>query len=58
MRSSEAYWHVGAVGDEVRQVLEQARGFVAEGDGHNALAILKPITETYVADWMELDDSE
>ena len=58
MRSSEAYWHVGAVVDEVRQVLEQAKGFVAAGDGHNALAILEAITEAYVADWVELDDSD
>jgi uncharacterized Zn finger protein len=54
MRSSEAYWHVGAVVNEVRQVLEQAQGFVAAGDGHNALAILEAITEAYVADWAAL----
>jgi uncharacterized Zn finger protein len=58
MRSSEAYWHVGAVVNEVRQVLEQAQGFVAVGDGRNALAILEAITEAYVADWAELDDSD
>ena len=58
MRPSEAYWHVGGVVDEVRQVLEQAQGFVAAGDGRNALAILEAITETYVADWVELDDSD
>jgi uncharacterized Zn finger protein len=58
MRSSEAYWHVGAVVNEVRQVLEQAQGFVAAGDGRNALAILEAITEAYVADWAELDDSD
>jgi uncharacterized Zn finger protein len=58
MRSSEAYWHVGAVVNEVRQVLEQAQGFVAAGDGRNALAILEAITEAYVADWVELDDSD
>ena len=28
------------------------------GDGHNALAILEAITEAYVADWVELDDSD
>ena len=58
MRSSEGYWHVGAVVNEVRQVLEQAQGFVAAGDGHSALAILEAITEAYVADWAELDDSD
>jgi hypothetical protein len=48
---------VGAVVDEVLQVLEQAQGFVAAGDGGNALVILEAIPEAYVADWMELDDS-
>ena len=42
MRSSEAYWHVGAVVNEVRQVLEQAQGFVAAGDGHNTLLSWRP----------------
>jgi len=58
MRSSEAYWHVGAVVNEVRQVLEQAQGFVAAGESRNALAILEAITEAYVTDWVELDDSD
>ncbi len=58
MRRSEAYWHVGAVVEQVRQVLEQAKGFIADGDGRNALAILEAITETYVAEWVELDDSD
>jgi uncharacterized Zn finger protein len=58
MRASEAYWHVGAVVNEVRQVLEQAKSFVAAGDGRSALAILEAITEAYVDDWIELDDSD
>jgi uncharacterized Zn finger protein len=58
LRSSEAYWQVSGVVDEVRQVLEQAKGFVVEGDGRNALVILQAITETYIADWVELDDSD
>jgi uncharacterized Zn finger protein len=35
MRRSDAYWHVGRVVDQVRQVLEQAKGFVAAGDGRH-----------------------
>jgi uncharacterized Zn finger protein len=58
MRRSEAYWHVSAVVDEVRQVLEQTKGFVAAGDGRNALAILEAVTEAYITDWVELDDSD
>jgi uncharacterized Zn finger protein len=58
MRRSDAYWHVGAVVDQVRQVLVQAKGFVAAGDGRHALAILDAITEAYVSDWVALDDSD
>jgi probable F420-dependent oxidoreductase len=42
----------------VRQVLTQVNGFVAAGEGRNALAILEAITERYVADWVELDDPD
>jgi uncharacterized Zn finger protein len=58
MRRSDAYWHVGAVVDQVRQVLAQVKGFVAAGDGRHALAILDAITEAYVSDWVALDDSD
>jgi uncharacterized Zn finger protein len=58
MRSSEAYWHIGSVVDEVRQVLDQAWDFVEAGDGHNALTILEAITGAYIADWTILDDSD
>jgi uncharacterized Zn finger protein len=58
MRRSEAYWHVGDVVGEVRQVLDQAQDFVEAGDGRNALAILDAITEEYLADWLNLDDSD
>jgi uncharacterized Zn finger protein len=58
MRDSEAYWHVGEVVDEVRQVLDQAWAFVEAGDGRNALAVLEALTEEYVAEWTMLDDSD
>jgi uncharacterized Zn finger protein len=58
MRASEAYWHVGGVADEVRQVAEQARPFLEVGDGRGALAILDAVTDEYVAGWSELDDSD
>jgi uncharacterized Zn finger protein len=58
MRASDAYWQVEAVVDEVRQVLDQVKNFIVEGDGRNALAILEAITATYVGDWVELDDSD
>lgn len=58
MRRSEAYWHVGGVVGEVRGVLDQARAFTAAGAGRDALAILEAITEEYLAEWEELDDSD
>lgn len=58
MRRSEAYWHVGGVVDDLRQVLAQVRAFLDAGDGHNALAILEAITDEYVEEWEILDDSD
>ena len=48
MSGSEAYWAVGGVVGEVRQVLEQAWAFIRAGDGRSALSILDAITEEYM----------
>lgn len=58
MRASEAYWHVSGVVDEIRNLAEQARPFIEAGDGRNALVILEAVTEAYVAEWFNLDDSD
>jgi uncharacterized Zn finger protein len=58
MRASEAYWHVSAVVNEVRQLLEQGWTLIQADDSRNALALLDAITETYVSDWTDLDDSD
>ena len=58
LRASEAYWHVGSVVNEVRQVLQPAQDFLKAGDGHNALVILEAVTEEYLAEWTTLDDSD
>jgi uncharacterized Zn finger protein len=58
LRGSEAYWQVGGVVDEVRQLAEQARPFIEAGDGRNALAVLQAVTEAYLGSWTELDDSD
>ena len=58
MRSSEAYWHVGSVVDQVRQLLDQVQGFIEAGDGRNALLLLEAITDEYVEGWLYLDDSD
>jgi uncharacterized Zn finger protein len=58
MRPSEAYWHVGSVVNEVRQLLDQVQGFIEAGDGRNALLLLEAITDEYVEGWTCLDDSD
>lgn len=58
MRSSEAYWHVSSVVDQVRRLLDGTRDFIEAGDGRNALLLLEAITEEYVAGWLCLDDSD
>jgi uncharacterized Zn finger protein len=58
MRSSEAYWYVGAVANEVRQLLEQGWTLIQADDGRSALSLLEAITEAYIADWTNLDDSD
>jgi len=58
MRRSEAYWHVGAVANEVRRLLEQGWTLLQEDDGRSALTLLEAITGAYIADWTNLDDSD
>ncbi|MGD2179071.1 MAG: SWIM zinc finger family protein [Anaerolineae bacterium] len=58
MRPSEAYWHVGSVVDQMRQLLTQVQDFAEAGDGRNALLLLEAITDEYVEDWLYLDDSD
>src|SRR5260221_7245529 len=41
MRSSEAYWHVGAVGNGVRQLVEQAWSLIKADDGRNAQRVVE-----------------
>jgi uncharacterized Zn finger protein len=58
MRSSEAYWQIGAVVDDVRRIVDQAWTLIQEDDGRNALTVLEAVTEEYLADWENLDDSD
>jgi uncharacterized Zn finger protein len=58
MRSSEAYWHVSAVVNEVRRLLEQGWTLIQADDCRSALALLDAITDAYVSDWTNLDDSD
>ncbi len=56
MRSSEAYWHVGAVVNEIGQLVEQAWALIKADDGRQALTVLEAITEEYMGEWEDLDD--
>jgi uncharacterized Zn finger protein len=58
MRASEAYWYTGGMVDGVREVLQEARAFLEAGDGRSAIAVLEPLTDEYVDDWTDFDDSE
>ena len=58
MRSSEGYWHVGAVVNEIGQLVEQAWALIKADDSRQALTVLEAITEEYMSEWENLDDSD
>src|SRR5260221_1029278 len=58
MRSSEAYWHVGAAVGDVQRLVDQAWELIKADDGNNALTLLEAITEEYLSEWENLDDSD
>ena len=58
MCSSEAYWHIGAVVNEIGQLVEQAWVLIKADDGRQALTVLEAITEEYMSEWENLDDSD
>jgi uncharacterized Zn finger protein len=58
LSGSEAYWMVGSVVGEVRDLLEQPWAAIRAGDGRTALAMLEAITDEYVEEWTNLDDSD
>src|SRR2546429_9088421 len=58
MRSSEAYWQIGAVVNEIGQLVEQAWALIKADNGRQALSVLEAITEEYTSEWENLDDSD
>src|SRR5205807_398341 len=56
--SSEAYWHIGAVVNEIGQLVEQAWALIKADAGRQALTVLEAITEEYMSEWENLDDSD
>lgn len=57
MRMSEAYWHVGSLADELRQVQDSAMKFLDAGDAEAALTILLTLLEESSRGIEYLDDS-
>ena len=58
MRGSEAYWQVGAVVNEIGQLVDQAWVLIKADEGRQALTVLEAITEEYMSEWENLDDSD
>ena len=58
MRRSEAYWQIGAVVNEIGQLVDQAWELIKADDGRQALTLLEAITEEYMSEWENLDDSD
>lgn len=57
MRRSEAYWMVADVTEELDEIIDEVRGYLFSGESKNAYIILHALTETFVVESMELDDS-
>src|SRR6266567_2879570 len=58
MRSSEAYFQIGAVVNEIGQLVDQAWELIKADDGRQALTVLEAITGEYLSEWENLDDSD
>jgi uncharacterized Zn finger protein len=57
MRMSEAYWHVGSLANELREVQNSAMKFLDAGDADTALTILVTLLEESSRGIEYLDDS-
>lgn len=57
MRMSEAYWHVGGLVNQLREVQESARKFLDAGDAETALEILLVLLEEASRGIEYVDDS-
>jgi uncharacterized Zn finger protein len=58
LRPSEAYWNTSGIVNAVDHLLDQAWKLIEADDGRPALKLLAAITEEYVSNWTELDDSD
>jgi len=58
MRMSEAYWHVGGLANQLREVQESATKFLDAGDAETALEILLVLLEESSRGIEYIDDSD
>jgi uncharacterized Zn finger protein len=58
LRSSEAYWHVGGLVNELQEVEANAVKFLDAGDADTALAILLALIEEASDGYESIDDSD
>jgi uncharacterized Zn finger protein len=58
MRSSEAYWQIGAVVGSVQHIVDEAWALIKADNGQDALIVLEAVTEEYLNEWENLDDSD
>jgi hypothetical protein len=58
MSSSEAYWQIGAVVESVQNIVDQAWAMIKTDNGRDALIVLEAVTEEYLNEWVNLDDSD
>jgi hypothetical protein len=58
MSSSEAYWQISAVVGSIQHIVDQAWTLIKADHGHDALIVLEAVTEEYLNEWENLDDSD
>ncbi|RPI50243.1 MAG: hypothetical protein EHM56_11180, partial [Chloroflexi bacterium] len=58
LRGAEDWEAVSGVASQFQELVARVEPFLAAGDGRNALVILEAITEVYVDQWFEFDDSD
>jgi uncharacterized Zn finger protein len=58
LRGAEDWEAVSGAASQFQALIARIEPFLAAGDGRNALVILEAITEVYVDQWFEFDDSD
>jgi uncharacterized Zn finger protein len=58
MSSSEAYWQISTVVESIQHIVDQAWTLIKADNGRDALIVLEAVTEEYLSEWENLDDSD